>query len=50
MVSYGVDEVTRGGDGQHDCAGIVRPAGDLGFFIVLDADVRGQAQGRQAGQ
>jgi hypothetical protein len=50
MVSYRVDEVACGGNGQHDRAGIVGPAGDLGLFTVPDTDIRGQAQGRQVSQ
>jgi hypothetical protein len=47
MVSHGVDEIACGGDGQHDRTGIVGPACDPSFFIVLDADISGQPEGRQ---
>ena len=46
MVSHRVDEIARGGDGQHDRTGIVGPASDPSFFIVLDADISGQPKGR----
>jgi hypothetical protein len=49
-MGHRVDEVACGGDRKHDRAGIAGPAGDLGFLVVRDADIRGQAQGRQVSQ
>jgi hypothetical protein len=47
MVSHCLDEVAGGGDGQQDGAGVVVPVDDPPFFLVRNADIRGQAEGFQ---
>jgi hypothetical protein len=47
MVSHCLDEVAGGADGQQDGAGVVVPVDDPPFFLVRNANIRGQPEGFQ---